>query len=244
MKSATLSDRINFLHFRFFLEDGDPGFDVGRFEIGDQSPFEAGAETLFQVRNFFGRTVAGNDDLFLAVIEMIERVKKFFFGSLSSGQIVDIIHQEYIDTSVFLSKIQNFSVLKMIDEIIHEFFCCDIEDFEADGLSRMNMMSDGVHQMGFSQAGSSVDVEGIVRFGRIIYDSRSRSMGKLVAGPDDKVFKGVIGIQVGIEKRPVFGVPFLRRTAHERLGGVFIYVFDLEDFSEKLLREQLLIRLE
>ena len=88
--------------FRLLFEDGDPRFDIRRLDIGDQAPFETGTEPLFHALDFPRRTIGGDDDLFLVVVEMVERVKKFFLGPVLPGQVVDIVHQQDVDrTGIF-----------------------------------------------------------------------------------------------------------------------------------------------
>jgi hypothetical protein len=93
---------------------------------------------------------------------------------------VDIVHEKDIDTPVFLTEIQDFSVLKMVDEVIHEFFGCDIENFQA-GIIMERKMADGIHQVGLSEPGAAVDIKRIVGFCRVLGHGRSGGMGKLVA---------------------------------------------------------------
>ena len=140
---------------------------------------------------------------------------------------MDIIYQQDVHTSVFLAKIQNLSVLKMIDQIIHELFCCDIQDFETPVFIE-DAVTYGIHKVSFSQAGSAVNIKRIVGFCRIIHNSRGRCMSELIAGTDNEVFECVIGIQVGIEKAAVLGAAFMRGAAHKLIGRVFENIFDLE----------------
>ena len=62
---------------------------------------------------------------------------------------MDIVYQQNIDTPVFLAEVQNLAVLEMVDQIVHEFFCRDIQNFEAAVLVQ-NAVSDRIHQVSFS----------------------------------------------------------------------------------------------
>ena len=53
-------------------------------------------------------------------------------------------------------------------------------------------------------------------------------MSELIAGTDDEIFEGIVGIQVGAEQSSVFGTSFMRGTSHELIRGVFEDVFDFE----------------
>ena len=52
---------------------------------------------------------------------------------------------------VFFPEIEDFSVLKMIDDLVHEFFGRDIDDLDR-GVGGQGGVADGVHQVRFSQA--------------------------------------------------------------------------------------------
>jgi hypothetical protein len=56
----------------------------------------------------------------------------------------------------------------------------------------------------------------------------------LVAGSDNEILECVIGIQVGIEKAPVFGTAFMRGTPHELIGSILENIFYLEGLAKKL----------
>jgi hypothetical protein len=122
----------------------------------------------------------------------------------------------------------------MVDKVVHEFFGRDIEDFQARVVVK-GEMADGVHEMGLAQAGSAVDIERVVGFSRFFGDGHRGGMGKLVAGADDEIFEGVIGVQVGVEKHPILGAALVRRAPHERKRGIVKDVFNVINLSEQLL---------
>jgi hypothetical protein len=164
---------------------------------------------------------------------VVEGVEELFLGPLSSGQIVDVIHEQHIDAAIFLPEIQNLSVLEMVDQVIHELFRGDIQDLETTIVFE-DMVSDGVHEMSFTQAGTAVDIKRIVGLGGIFHHGRSGGMRELVAGAHHKVFKGVIGIEVGIEEGAVFRTALIGRSPHKGRRGVFKDVFDVIHLVIKL----------
>ena len=124
----------------------------------------------------------------------------------------------------------------MVDEVVHEFFGGDVEDVET-VVFIQGEMTDGVHEVGFAQAGAAVDIKGIVGLGRVLGHGQRGRVGELIAGADDVIFKSVIGIEVGVKKRAVLGPAFLGRSPHEVGRGFFKDVFDIAALAEKLLRE-------
>ncbi len=92
---------------------------------------------------------------------MIEGVKELLFCSLAAGQIMNIIHKQDIDASVFLTEVENLSILKMIDQIVHELFGGDVHNFLA-AVVFQRQVSDGIHQVRFAQSRTPIDVQRVV----------------------------------------------------------------------------------
>ena len=70
--------------------------DVGRLKVGHQAPFEAGDESLLEILDLTGRPVAGQHDLFVALVQRIEGVKKLLLDAFLARQELDIINQQDI----------------------------------------------------------------------------------------------------------------------------------------------------
>ena len=90
-----------------------------------------------------------------------------------------------------------------------------------------DMGSDGVKEMGFSQPHAAVKEKGIVIFCRHIGDRQTRGMGKLVAGPHHKVFKGIFRSEVRSKGRGNFGVLPWVGNYHQILF-MALFIFDLK----------------
>ena len=90
--------------------------------------------------------------------------------------------------------------------------------------------------MGFSQASPTIYVERIIGFCRVFNHGRRRSVGELIAGANYEIFKRVVGIQIGIEKKSPLGFPLFRRPADVGRRGVIENELYLVDFAEELLR--------
>src|ERR687887_92924 len=58
------------------LEDGDAGLQVGRLDVNHQAGPEPAAQSLLDPAELLGRTVAGDDDLTLVLVEMVEGVEE------------------------------------------------------------------------------------------------------------------------------------------------------------------------
>ena len=58
------------------------------------------------------------------------------------------------------------------------------------------MLSDGMHEVGFSKSGSSIDKERIVYSGWIIRNSQSYCVGVFIVRPNDKIIKIELRIEI------------------------------------------------
>ena len=81
-EESDVDGQADVLALGLLLQDGDLGFEVGRLDVGDQSPLEAGAQTVFEVGQLCGRPVAGDDDLLHALVQRVEGVEELLLGAL------------------------------------------------------------------------------------------------------------------------------------------------------------------
>lgn len=185
------------IHFGGFgAEDGQAGFHVGGLEFGGEAPFEAGDEALFEVFDFAGGAIAGEDDLFGAVEECVEGVEEFFLGAFFAGEELDVIDEEGIGLAEAFAEFGQFSVLDGGDELVGELFGGDVNDAGA-GVFLEHAVADGVHEVGFAEADGAVDEEGVVGAGGGFGDGLGGGVGKLVVDADDEALEDVAGDEVG-----------------------------------------------
>ena len=85
------------LGLRFTLEDCDFSLEIGWLDVGDEAPFEAAAETVFDVAEFFGGAVAGEDDLLGFFVKRIEGVEELLLHALFAGEELDVVDEEDVD---------------------------------------------------------------------------------------------------------------------------------------------------
>ena len=82
-----------------FLQNSYLGLQVGRLNIGDQSPFEATAQAVLDLWQLLRRTIRSDDNLPHALVERIERMKELFLGALLLGKELDVVNEQQIDKS-------------------------------------------------------------------------------------------------------------------------------------------------
>src|SRR5689334_16340245 len=107
---------MDFERLRFFAENGDAGFDIGRLQLGGEAPVEARNEARFEAVEFGRRAVAGEDDLLVAVEERVEGVEEFLLRTLAATEELDVVDEEHVGLAVALAKLHDGVALQRIDE--------------------------------------------------------------------------------------------------------------------------------
>ena len=162
--------------------------------VGGQAPFETRHEAGFQFLDFAGAPVAGEDDLLSRFKEIVEGVEELFLDTLFAGEKLDVVDQQHVDVPVALAEFREGILLERLDELVGEFFRRKVGDPRV-GVGAENGVSDGVHQVGLTEPGVTVEEQGVVGLGGGLRDGEGCGMSHLVIGPDDKGFEGVAGIE-------------------------------------------------
>jgi len=166
----------NIEEFSFLAEDGHFGFNIGRLNIGNQAPTDAGAESLLQPGDLLGELIAGNDNLPMRFIKRVEGMEEFLLGSFFTAQELDIIQQKDVFVPVFIAEIGHFLVTQAVDQFIGEFFGRGVADVRR-WIVLQNLVSDGIGQVGLSQSHTAVDEERIVILGGKVGHSQGGGCG-------------------------------------------------------------------
>ncbi len=117
---------LNALGLRFFLQDGDFRFEVGRLDVGDQAPLKTRAQALFNRRNFLRRAIGTDDDLPLQVVERVEGVKKFFLRAFLAGDELNVVHQQHVHRAEAVAETDHAVEAQRVDHFVGEFFRADV----------------------------------------------------------------------------------------------------------------------
>src|SRR5438046_2076636 len=78
------------------VEDREAGLEVGRLDVSDEAPFEAGAQAVLEGRNLLGRPVGGDDDLLVDLVQRIEGVEELLLGPVLAGQELHVVDQQHV----------------------------------------------------------------------------------------------------------------------------------------------------
>ena len=183
---------------------GTAGFKIRMVDFDDQPLHEPAGEPFFQGVQFLGRPVAGDDDLLVRLFQGFKGMEEFFLGGFLFPQELDIVDEQHIDVPVFVPEGFVGVVLDGADQFVGEGFTGGVEDFHL-GEFLVDIVADGVHQVGFPQAGIAVEKQGIVAFGRRVGHPHGEVEGFLIGFAPDEIVEGVFGRQMGIEFLGGFG---------------------------------------
>ena len=103
------------------MKNGQAHFNIRRLQVGDQAPFEPRDEAVFEALNFAGRTVAGEHDLLVGLVQRVEGVEKFLLNALLAGQKLNVVNQQHVGLAVFLAEFGELVVLDAVNVFVREF---------------------------------------------------------------------------------------------------------------------------
>src|SRR5436190_2011228 len=117
-----LVTQLNAEGMRFFPQDRHACFDIGWLELGGESPFETGNESMLEIRNLGRRAVAREDNLFMPVEQGVEGVEKFLLRALLASEKLDVVDQEQVRLSIAFAKLNQIVVLNGVDKFVDKKF--------------------------------------------------------------------------------------------------------------------------
>src|SRR6266545_8332697 len=159
--------QLNTFHFSLLLQDRNPGFHVWRLDIGDQAPFKAISQAVLESWDLFGKLVRSDDDLSVGVVKGIKGVEKLLLGSFLAGDELDIVKDQDVDVPEFSLKFVHLVPSQGGDELIHERFGTQVDDFQARALSH-RVVADRVDEVSLTEADTAVDEKRVVMIARLI----------------------------------------------------------------------------
>src|SRR3989442_926226 len=78
------------------FEDGDPHQEVRWLNPRDEARFEPGDEALIEVWDRLRRTIAGEDDLLLRVVQVVEGVEQLLVDLRHAAEELDVVDHQAI----------------------------------------------------------------------------------------------------------------------------------------------------
>ena len=121
--------------------------------VGDEAPLKAGLEPIFQTSDLVGIAIARDDDLLMALIQRVERVKELVLRLALACQELDVVDEEDIDivAEAFAERFESL-VVSALDELVdpllrrqqrHPLLGMPGQDFVADGVQKVRLAKSG-----------------------------------------------------------------------------------------------------
>ena len=195
MYSATSVGKRDLFLLRLLLQDGNFSLQVGRLDVGDQSPLEAAAQAVFEFRQLLRRPVAGDHDLLHRLVQRIEGVEELFLRALFLRQELDVVHQQHVHLPEFIAEAGHLVVAQRVDHLVGELLARHIADRR---LRRppLDLVADRLHQVRLAHPDAAIQEQRVVGLRGPLGHSLAGRMGKLVAAADHECVKGVAWIQL------------------------------------------------
>ena len=114
------------------------------------------------VGQLLGRSVAGNHDLLHALVQRVEGVEELLLGALLAGQELDVVDQQHVDVAEACRG--SWSSCRSATELIISLVNFSRREI-ADGglrLAALDLVADGLHQMGLAHADAAVQEKRVV----------------------------------------------------------------------------------
>ena len=217
------------------LQDRDARFQVGRLDVGEQAPLEAGAHAVFQGGQLARRAVRADHDLLVGVVQRVEGVEELFLGALAVLQELDVVDQQDVDVAVAPLEGLRLVVAQAVDEVVGEFLGRDVTD-RAGVPEGGRVVADRVQQVRLAEPGAAVDEQRVVGLGRRLGDGDRGGVREAVGRADDERLEHVLRVE------PVAVVGAARVAAradvHRRAAGAVVAAAHLQRVVAAVLADQ------
>src|SRR5258707_15333926 len=138
------------------MKDGEARLEVGRLDVCDQSPFETRSESVLQSWDLLRWAVRRDDDLLVDLMQRVEGVEELFFRAVLAGQELHVVDEQHVDRAVLVAELSHAGGSDRGDDLVGELLGREVDDSLA-RKSVMNLVADGVHEVGFAEAHASVE---------------------------------------------------------------------------------------
>ena len=149
-----------------------------------------------------GRTVGGQDDLLVALVEIVEGMEELLLRGVFAGNELNIVDQEQVRAAVFEAELVVLAFAQSVDQLVGELVALDIDDVVV-RMRFVNLVGNGIEQVRLADAGRAVDEKRVIGICRLFRDGDGCGVCKAVAVADDEVIEGELRIELN-ETRLLF----------------------------------------
>jgi hypothetical protein len=177
------------------VQDRDACLDVGRLDVDEQAPLEAGAQAVGEIRDLPRRAVRAQHELPSAGVQGVERVEELLLDAFLAGQELDVVDQEDVEL-LAVAALEGVDplVLDGGDELVGEGLAGDVARTHA-GRVHQHVMRDRLQQMRLAEARVAVDDERVVGLAGRLGDGQGRRVGEAVRAADHERAERVLRAQ-------------------------------------------------
>ena len=180
---------------RLFARDDEARLVIGRLDIHDKAPLEAGAQPVLQTDHVAGNAVGRQDDLTLILVERVERMEKFLLRGVLACDELDIVHEEEVGVAVFVTELEVLAAADGVDQLVCELVALDVDDVIVRVLA-LDLVGDGIEQVRLAEAGLAVDEQGVIGVGGVIRDGAGGGKRVLVRRTDDEFIERILRVEL------------------------------------------------
>ena len=168
-------------------------------DLRGETPFETGEESLLDVLEFNRRSIGSKDQLFAALLEIVEDMEEGILGSFETREILNIIHNQHIYRLIEIEEIGDAVALRSVLILELEGVCAHVEHTRM-RIEQLNLISDGVCQVGLSYSATAIDEERVESCVARLFGNRYAGCTcQFIRFSRYKRIKGIIGIELGVE---------------------------------------------
>ena len=175
-------------------QDGEPGLELRRLDVGDQPGQEPAPEAVLEGGDRLRRSVRGDDDLLRGAVQRVERVEELLLEALLVLHELDVVDEEDVALPVAPFEGRRGVRPDRVDELVHERLGRHVPDVPGREVLP-HVVPDGVQEVGLSQAGDAVDEQRVVGLGRRLGHRQRSGVREAVGRPGDKGLEGVARVQ-------------------------------------------------
>ena len=170
-------------------------------ELGRQSPFETGQQSLLDVLQLDGRLVRREDQLLARQLQVVEDVEERVLRTGLSRQLLDVVDDQHVDHLVEVDEVGNLAVLVGRLELRLELVHRDVQHLQL-RVALAHLVADRLHDVGLSQPRIPIyikRIEGVVS--RVHRYGHARRAGQPVALALDEGREREVRIQLRIDDK-------------------------------------------